>query len=195
MARLVIYDACVLHPAAVRDLLVRIAETGLVRARWSERILDECFESIRRQRPQLDPDALARTRRLMNDAVRDCIVSGFEGLIDQLVLPDPDDRHVLAAAIHAGARTIVTANLRDLPERALAPHRVEAMHPDEFVLDLLEAAPGLVVQVLTEQAAALRSPPRTVEDLLRNLHESGLVRSVAKLRELRGGGHSEEPVP
>ena len=69
MAFTVIYDACVLHPASLRDLLIRIAASGIVRARWTDRILDECFKSILRERPDLKPRALARTRQLMNEAV------------------------------------------------------------------------------------------------------------------------------
>ena len=65
MSFIVIYDACVLYPAPIRGLLVRIALTGIVRARWSERILDECFDNIRKQRPELSQESLARTRELM----------------------------------------------------------------------------------------------------------------------------------
>jgi hypothetical protein len=106
VAFLVLYDACVLHPAPLRDLLIRIAQVGLVRARWSERILDECFRSILRQRPDLQPEALRRTRELMKEAVADCLVTGFEALIPDLSLPDEDDRHVLAAAVRAGAQAM-----------------------------------------------------------------------------------------
>ncbi|MBI2393507.1 MAG: PIN domain-containing protein [Deltaproteobacteria bacterium] len=130
MAFVVLYDACVLYPAPLRDLLVRFANTGIVRARWSEMILDECFRNILEQRPELRPEALARTRELMKRAVPDCIVTGFEGLVDSVVLPDPDDRHVLAAAIRAGAQTIVTFNLRDFPDERLAPYNIEARHHD-----------------------------------------------------------------
>ena len=112
MAFVVLYDACVLYPAPLRDLLVRIANTGIVRARWSEAILDECFRSILEQRPDLKPDALKRTRELMKQAVPDCLVTGFEALVEGLALPDPDDRHVLAAAIQARAQAIITFNLR-----------------------------------------------------------------------------------
>ena len=100
----------VLHPAPLRDLLIRIAHTGVVHARWSERIPDECFRSILAGASDLKPEALARTRELMNDAVSDCRpVEGFENLIAfACSLPDLDDRHVLAAAIRAGAQVIVT---------------------------------------------------------------------------------------
>ena len=115
MAFVVLYDACVLYPAPLRDLLVRLANTGVVRARWSAAILDECFRNILENRPELKPEALQRTRELMTRAVPDCMVTGFEQLIDGLVLPDSDDRHVLAAAIRAGAQAIVTFNLGDFP--------------------------------------------------------------------------------
>jgi hypothetical protein len=184
MAFVVIYDACVLYPAPLRDLLVRLANTGVVRARWSEMILDECFRSILEQRPDLTPEALARTRELMNRAVPDCLVTGFEKLIDGLSLPDPDDRHVLAAAIRAGAQGIVTTNLKDFPDDRLRPYNVEAKHPDEFVLDAIDLAPGLVAKVISEQAASLKSPPRTISELLDTLRDLGLVQAVAKLREM-----------
>jgi predicted nucleic acid-binding protein len=158
----------------------------VVRARWSEIILDECFRNISKQRPELKPELLARTRELMKRAVPDCLVTGFEGLVDGLVLPDPDDRHVLAAAIRAGAQTIVTFNLRDFPDEKLASYDIEAKHPDEFVLNTIDLAPAIVTKVVGEQAAALRNPPRTIADLLETLRDQGLVRSVAKLRELFG---------
>lgn len=186
MAFVVLYDACVLYPAPLRDLLVRLANTGIVRARWSEAILDECFRNILEQRPELKPAALERTRELMKQAVPDCMVTGYEALIDGLVLPDPDDRHVLAAAIRVGAQAIVTFNLRDFPEDRLAQYEIEAQHPDDFVLHTIDLAPGIVTKVVSEQAAALKNPPRTVGELIDTLRDQGLVRSVAKLRELFG---------
>lgn len=187
MPLVVVLDACVLHPAPVRDLLIRLALAGMVRARWTERIMEECFASIRSRRPELPAAALDRTRVLMREAIPDWEVTGFEDLIEGLQLPDPQDRHVLAAAIRASAQVIVTANLKDFPPAALAPHGIEAQHPDDFVLERLDETPLLVAQVLMEQAAALRSPPRTVEDVLAALEDAGLVRSAARIREFRGG--------
>lgn len=98
-----IYDANVLYPAPIRDLFLRIAQSGLVFARWTELIHDEWVRNLLENNPKMNPESIARTRRLMNEAVRDCLVTGYEGLIDTVDLPDPDDRHVLAAAIHADA--------------------------------------------------------------------------------------------
>jgi hypothetical protein len=125
----VVYDACVLYAAPLRDLLLRVAMTGVVRARWSEPILDECFRNILKQRPDLSETALARTRELMTSAIPDCMIDGFDELVDGLSLPDPDDRHVLAAAIRAGAQAIVTFNLKDFPAAAVTKYGVEALHP------------------------------------------------------------------
>ncbi|MGA6162807.1 PIN domain-containing protein [Amycolatopsis magusensis] len=113
MNSVVLYDACVLYPSTLRDLLIRLAQAGLVRAKWSDRILDEVFGNLAENRPDLDPAQLDRTRKLMVTAVRDCLVTGYEPLIGAVELPDPDDRHVLAAAIKARAEILVTSNLRD----------------------------------------------------------------------------------
>jgi predicted nucleic acid-binding protein len=142
MAFTVIYDACVLFPAPLRDLLIRLGYAGLVHARWTEQILDECFASLKARRPDLTEASLQRTRTLMNAAVRDSLVTGYEPLIEGLRLPDADDRHVLAAAIRAGAQVIVTSNLKDFPANGLLPFGIEARSPDDFVLQLLELAPG-----------------------------------------------------
>jgi predicted nucleic acid-binding protein len=162
VAFVVLYDACVLYPAPLRDLLIRVARTGVVRARWSTAILDECFSNILEQRPDLSAAQLTRTRELMVRAIPDCTVESFDDLIAGLSLPDPDDRHVLAAAIRAGAQTIVTFNLKDFPAERLASYGVEAQHPDDFVFDLLDLAPGAVLSAVNAQLAALKNPPQTI---------------------------------
>jgi hypothetical protein len=182
----VVYDACVLHPAPLRDLLLRLAETRVVHAKWTDEILDETFASILERRPDLDPERLKRTRKSMCEAIEDCLVTGYEGLLDRIELPDADDRHVVAAAIRCGAQAIVTANLADFPKAALEPLEMEALHPDIFVLDLIDLAPGLVLEAIQDQAAGLKNPPKDVDDVLDALERCGLVRSVAELRLLFG---------
>lgn len=186
MAFVVVYDACVLYPAPLRDLLIRVARTGIVRARWSAAILDECFSNILEQRPDLSAAQLARTRELMVRAVPDCMVEGFEELVAGLSLPDPNDRHVLAAAIRASAQTIVTFNLKDFPPERLAPYEIEAQHPDDFLFDLLDLAPGAMLSALNAQLVGLKNPPQTMNQLLDTLRSQGLAQSVARLRDLLG---------
>jgi hypothetical protein len=117
-------------------------------------------------------------------AVPDCLVSGFEHLESVLDLPDANDRHVLAAAIRAGAQAIVTFNLRDFPDHVLARYDVEAKHPDELVLDTIDLAPAVVARCVTEQAAALRNPSISVSELLGTLRQQQLVQSAARLHDL-----------
>lgn len=180
----VVYDACVLYPAPLRDLLIRIAASGIVRARWSRTILEEMTGSILRDRPDLTRERLARTVELMGQAVPDALVDQFERLIDSIDLPDLDDRHVVAAAIRCGAQAIVTFNLKDFPDHDLARWDLEAKHPDEFLLDSLDLAPGIVVRCLTEQAAALTCPRVSLPELLEHLRKVGLIRSASALRDL-----------
>jgi predicted nucleic acid-binding protein len=182
MSFVVIYDANVLFPNTLRDLLLRIAQSGRVRARWTEQILDETFVALRRVHPDLDPVKLDRTRTLMGTAVRDWKVTGYEPLIDALKLPDPDDRHVLAAAIRAGAQMIVTANLRHFPADALAAWNVEAQSPDEFVRDQISLDRAAVYASVQQIADSWRRPPGSVDDVLDRLERSGLAVSVAELR-------------
>ena len=126
MAFAVVYDACVLYPSIVRDVLIRVAIEGTVRAHWSDRILDEVFRNLKKNRPDLDPAKLDRTGVSWRRHLRDANVTGYESIIDGLVLPDPDDRHVLAAAMRAGAQVIVTDNLKHFPAAALDPFGISA---------------------------------------------------------------------
>lgn len=178
-----VYDANVLYSAPLRDLLMRVAYAGLVRARWTERIHDEWVRNVLKDKPSLSPDRVARTRVLMNEAIRGCLVTGYEDLIESLSLPDPDDRHVLAAAIRSDAGVIVTFNVRDFPVEILAGHDIEAMHPDEFLEALFDAAPGAVCAAVRQQREALRNPPRTAEELLTTFTGQGLVQTVTRLRQ------------
>ena len=105
-------DASVLYPAPLRDLLLELAVSDLFRAKWSASVHEKWIRALLRRRPDLTAERLERTRGLMDAHVRDALVTGFEDLIGEVQLPDPDDRHVLAAAVVAGADIIVTANLR-----------------------------------------------------------------------------------
>lgn len=89
---------------------------GLVQAKWTDQILDETFRNLKANRPDLSPERLTRTRELMGDAIRDARVEGYEHRISELELPEPDDRHVLVAAIYSGADLIVTKNLSDFSQ-------------------------------------------------------------------------------
>ena len=80
----VVYDACVLYPAPLRDLLVQLATTGIFRAKWTELIHDEWTRNLLIKRPDLNANRLARLRVLMNENVSDSLVADFEDLIPTL---------------------------------------------------------------------------------------------------------------
>lgn len=185
MRFVVVYDACVLYPAPLRDFLVRLATTRLFAARWTDQIHDEWIRNVLAKRQDLSQAQLERTRDLMNDAIPDCLVTGYERLIPSLELPDPDDRHVLAAAIVAQAQMIVTFNLRDFPQQRLDEFGIEAIHPDRFIdcqMDLREAA---VITAARAQRQSLKNPPCTAEELLDTLAAQGLPASADRLREFQ----------
>jgi predicted nucleic acid-binding protein len=113
------YDANVLYPSDLRNLPMHLALTGLFRATWSAGVHEEWMSALLRNRTDLSREKLERTRRLMDRHATDALVTGYEDLIPGLHLPDPNDRHVLAAAIRGRADVIVTANLRDFLRRLL----------------------------------------------------------------------------
>lgn len=176
-----VFDANVLYPAAQRDLLMRLAVRRLFSGRWTEQILDEMERAIVRRQPEL-AGRLKRTRELMCRAVPDCLVEGYEPLIDALQLPDPDDRHVLAAAIRCGAQVIVTNNIRDFPATYLESFGIEAQSADQFLTYLVDLSPAVIATTLQQQADSFTKPPMTLDELLGSLARSGLTRTVTLLR-------------
>jgi len=155
--------------------------TSRIRAKWTDQIPDEAFRNLDARRPGIS-DRLPRIRELLNRAVPDALVTDYEPPTEGLKLPDPDDRHVLAAAIKAGAQIIVTANVKDFPKESLYPSALEAKTPDEFVLDQIDIDDRNVWACVQEIADTRNNPPETVDDVLDALERAGLVEAVAALR-------------
>ncbi len=151
-------DANVLVPYTLTDVLLRLAEAGLYRPLWSTSILAEAERTLVHLHPAIAADALHDRIAAMDQFFPDAAVTGWEEIVGSLTLPDPDDRHVLAAAIVGGADTIVTANLRDFPEPTLARFNIVATHPDDFLLDQWDLEPRLAEQVLDDIIDARHNP-------------------------------------
>lgn len=181
----VVYDACVLFSATLRDLLMNLAITKIVHAHWTEDIHDEWIRSLLRKRPDLKRESLERTRDAMNRSVRDALVRNYRELIETLHLPDPNDRHVLAAAIQCKALMIVTFNLSDFPEKTLAPLGIKAVHPDNFVVHLSEMNSEKVLEAAREHRASLYRPAKSVDEYLDSLQHKGLPKAAAFLKQHR----------
>jgi predicted nucleic acid-binding protein len=178
----VVLDACVLYPAPLRDLLVELAMAHLFRAKWTERIHDEWIASLLEKRTDIPAAKLQRTRDLMNAAVEDCLVVGYEHLIETIDLPDANDRHVVAAAMKARADAIVTSNLKHFPAEYLAKHDIEAIHPDDFMTYQIDLSGPAVVIAAQKCRRRLKAPPLSPETYLDKLEAAQLPKTVAWLR-------------
>ncbi len=97
---------------------------------------------------------------------------------------DEKDRHVLAAAVAADSELIVTFDLDDFPPDSCEPFGVEAIHPDDFLLDLHDLKPEAVRAALEQQAADL-TPPWPLDELLRAVTKAGVPRFVDAIRAQR----------
>ena len=180
MTFVVVYDACALYGNTVRDLLIRVARARLVQAKWTGQILDELDRALAGR--GIPDDKRRRLRTLMNAAVADCLVESYQPLVDGLKLPDLDDRHVLAAAIKAGAQVIVTSNLADFPAEYLAEWSIEARTPDDFILDMIGINDRVVYACIQQIVDERANPPDTFDDVLTQLERSGLIEAAAVLR-------------
>ena len=129
-----------------------------------------------RKKEQID-----KTIGLMNKAVPDCLVSGYERISSTLRLPDENDRHVLAAAIIANAGVIVTFNIKDFPQDQLKPFNIEAQHPDEFLLHLLSLDPIKVLSVLKSMRQRLKNPPKKARAFLDTLRNQNIPLFVSDI--------------
>ena len=176
-------DACVLYPAPLRDLLMNLVEEDLFRAKWTDEIHQEWIGSLLKNRPDLKRSQLERTRDLMNQHAEGCLVTNYADLIPSLQLPDPNDRHVLAAAIRARADVIVTNNLSDFPRNVLKAFGIEAQHPDQFIAHLLSLAPSPVCIAAKRQRENLKNPKKTVDEYLDTLEAASLPQTVAGLKQ------------
>jgi predicted nucleic acid-binding protein len=177
---IVVLDACVLFPAALRDTLLRAAKARLYQPRWSADILEEVRRNLVEKGNQ--PDLVQRLINILKEVFAGATVTGYQHLI--ATMPnDPKDRHVLAAAVVAEAGIIVTDNLRDFPAEALAPFQIVAQSPDDFLMSLFSAHSDVMTQIIVEQAADLHRPPQTPHDVLDKLALQAPI-FAARLREV-----------
>lgn len=176
-------DAWVMVPIALTDTLLRLAEAGLYRPLWSDRVIDEMVDAIEMIHPELASGAARSRADEMKASFEDACVTEWEALVPGISLPDSDDRHVVAAALRGRADMVVTANVRDFPTEVLEPFGLEVQNPDEFLLNQLDLAPDLTISTLHRQAVATRRPAITTEALLEQLSRCG----APKFAEMAAG--------
>jgi len=175
-----VLDANVLYPFSLRDTLLRLAELELHTPLWSARILEEMTRNLVEHR--ITEEQAARIATAVRAAFEEAEVDAAEiERLEPAMTNDPKDRDVLAAAVAADSELIVTLDLDDFPPAACEPLGVEAIHPDQFLLDLYDLNPEAVRAALEEQAADL-NPPWPLEQLLGALTTAGVPRFVETVR-------------
>lgn len=176
-------DACVLYPLAMTDALLSLATTGFFAAKWTTKIESEWIRSLEFNRPDLVGKLNIR-RNSMRDAVPDWEVaaSAWKPLVSGIVLPDPDDAHVLAAAIAGHADCIVTANLKDFPAEVLMEYGIEAIDPDSFIINQWDLDPVNAIAAFKRMRARRLKPQSSPEDFAYALEVGGLPTTASRLR-------------
>ena len=173
-----LFDACVLYPAPVRDLVIGLAVADLYHAKWTNQIHDEWIYNLLTKRPDLKAERLEKTRQLINSSVEDCLVEEYEVLIKTLELPDNGDCHILAAAIKGKAQIIVTYNLKDFPSEILNKFDIEAQHPDDFFLNQSDLHQGAFLATIKKIRQSLKNPSKTPEGYLEVLRKNSLLKTA-----------------
>lgn len=182
----VLYDANLLYPFHLRNLFIQLGVDYVVSPRWTDAIHEEWIRNLAAT-GRLTRDRLLQTRDLMRRVLPDADVQGYEHRIDSLTLPDPDDRHVLAAAIETGAEIILTFNLKHFPSGALRPFGIVARDPDEFLCELHAGDPATMDAVVDAARQNLSKTEPTEAEFIGALERQGLVKFATLLRgALRG---------
>ncbi len=171
-----VFDACILYPFHLRNLLVQCAVDRLIEARWTDEIHDEWIRNLVANNPGLSIPRLRQTRDLMKSVLPAADVTGYQQHIATITLPDPGDRHVVAAGIAAGASAIVTWNLRHFPAQELAKHGLIKQTPDALLMDLYGANPGVTVTTTASARRNLTKSGVAAPDFLKALDQQKLRR-------------------
>lgn len=176
-------DACVLYPFHLRNIIVQAGVDRLFQARWTEEIHDEWMRNLVANTPSLSLTRLEAAKQLMTIALPAATVVGYEKHIAAVSLPDPDDRHVAAAAIEAGASTIITWNLRDFPVPELKKHNLVRQTPDAFLAGLYEQVPERLTGSLANARRNLSRTRVSAADFISILRDQRLTKLAAQIEK------------
>lgn len=180
----VFLDACVLYSIVLCDALLTAAKLGLFRLTWSRRVEDEWLAAAVRNGPH-SMERLLRRRDAMRRARPDweAASGGAASAVDASAadLPDPDDAHVIAAAVSAQADCIVTLNLQDFPKSVLSRLGLRALHPDAFLAEQFDRSPLAMAEAFEHLRRRLKHPPLGIDEFLDNWIRHGLPRLAARL--------------
>jgi predicted nucleic acid-binding protein len=164
----VVLDACVLYPAALRDTLLTAAETELYEPQWSDMLLEELSRNLILNAASTVHQVQHLLTVMQETFPEAMVIEDYRSLIDSMT-NHPKDRHVLAAAVASHATSIVTFNRKDFPASSLEPWGITLQTPDEFLLMLLHRNVEGIQVSLAAQANALHNPPKTMDEVLTTL--------------------------
>ena len=174
-------DANVLYGSLLRDLLMWLGVRRNLRLRWTVQVQEEWTRNLLAHRPDLLPEQLVRTCEQMNRAIPDALVpAGREE--ESYDLPDPADRHVLAAALACEAEVLLTFNIRDFPASAV-PAELKVAHPDLYLTAYFQTHPQAVTAALRSLRANLKRPPLSVTEVVEALKKAGLPQLAGALQQ------------
>lgn len=177
----VILDANVLFPFRIRDVLFTFAQEGLFRAYLTDDIIDEWARSLIALKPHLSA-SVRQQETAIRSAFEEYFVTGHRPLVAGLSLPDPDDRHVLAAAIRCSAQVIVTENHRDFPSSVLDDYGIETLSADDFLANTFDLFPSGGTRALRNVRKRYRKPSMSQSEFLFDLTKNGLSKLAAAAR-------------
>ena len=178
-----ILDACVLYPRLLRDVLLSLAHADLYTARWTQEIEREWTAALLKTKPEHERGIRSAAEQ-MRIAIPDCLVVDYEPLIETLSLPDPNDRHVLAAAIRGNADAIVSTNTKDFPSKVLDKFDIELQTPDQFVLNQLMLHPPRALGAIKKMRMRWERPNRSATDMVDLFESRQLAQTAAHLRDV-----------
>lgn len=178
-------DANVLHPAFLRAAMLWFAQERLFRPAWSTGVLDEWRGSVKRRFGDVTDERLDEMQSVMTASYPDALVTGYERIAPCLDLPDPGDNHVLAAAIVGKCHGIVTANIKHFPADKLADFNLEIIHPDDFIVNIIDLERGRALTACRAHRAAMRQSAPTPDQFLERYLATGLVQAHARLSEYK----------
>ena len=178
----IVLDACVLYPRLLRDVLLSLAHADLYTARWTAEIEREWAEALLRNKPGSE-STIAHAIEHMRIAIPDCLITGYEPLIMALQLPDPNDRHVLAAAIRGNADAILTFNTKDFPQQVLDGFGIELQTPDQFVLNQIMLSPARALAAIKKMRERWQKPEMTAKEMVALFEQRQLGQTASHLMD------------
>jgi predicted nucleic acid-binding protein len=179
-----VLDANVLYPAPIRDLLLHMAFLSIYQPKWSDKIQEEWTCSLLAKRSDLKKSSLKNTCKWMDTVFPDARTLKDKELKTPINLPDKNDIHIVETAINSHANYIITFNLKDFPKDELEKYDVETIHPDDFVCQMLDELPDVILKAFHNQVLLLKKPAKTADEVLTAIQRCGLPKTENKLRRL-----------